>query len=410
MNNFSLMPTPARSRLCFGVCCFLVFASACGAIAQTAATPGASQADPVAAMIQAMINRHEIPGAIVLIANKDKVFDTVILGDADLKTHKPLKRNDEFWIASMTKPMTAVALMMLVDEGKVNVDDPVEKYLPEFKGQKVRAVRRDPANKSETGFGALVPATHPITIREIMCHIAGLPFQSKKEHDPLDSRPLKDAVKTYAEEPLLYQPGTDYTYSNEDLNTTGRIVEVVSGMPYEQFLQQRIFDPLGMKDTTFWPNQEQIARLAKSYKPDGGLLTEVPLTQVGSPLDDRKHRFPIPAGGLFSTADDCLGFMQMMVNHGVYHGKRLVSEASVHEMTILQNKGLGKTQGGLGWRVRNGDFDHSGHHKTFMGEHTKTGTILVFMTQIDGKIPDFDKDMGDLETAGDKLIAASTAH
>jgi CubicO group peptidase (beta-lactamase class C family) len=180
-----------------------------------------------------------------------------------------------------------------------------------------------------------------------------------------------------------------------------------------------LLDPLGMKDTTFWPNKEQIARLAKSYEasPSGGPMTEVSLKQVAYPLNDTKHRFPIPAGGLFSTADDCLAFMQMLANHGVYHGTQILTEASFNKMTSVQNKGLGHTQYGLGINARNGNIDHSGHHKTFMGAHMKTGTVLIFMTQVDGKpqievdgkVRGIDSLWSDLLNLGDKMNAAVSA-
>ena len=171
--------------------------------------------------------------------------------------------DDLFWIASTTKPMTATALMMLVDEGKVSVEDPVEKYLPEFKGQRVLPMRPEPGAEIPSGIDAskppVVPANHPILIREILSHTSGLRFKSSAQPGALDLLPLAEAVRSFAAEPLIFQPGTGYSYSNEGLNTAARIIEVVSGMSYEQFMQQRLFFPLGMKDTTFWPTPEQAA-------------------------------------------------------------------------------------------------------------------------------------------------------
>ncbi len=152
--------------------------------------------------------------------------------------------------------------MMLVDEGKLNLNDPVEKYLPEFRGQWLIA-EQDRAHQK------LTPPAHPITVREILSHTSGLPFSSPMENPTLDGLPLQTAVRSYAMSPLQYEPGTKYQYANAGINTAGRIIEVLSGMPYEQFLQTRLFDPLGMKDTTFWPTKAQLPRLAKSYKPNG---------------------------------------------------------------------------------------------------------------------------------------------
>ena len=153
-----------------------------------------------------------------------------------------------FWIASQSKPITASALMMLVDEGKVKLDDPVEKYLPEFRDQWL-TVERDQEHM------LLKKPKHPITVRNILSHTSGLPFASALEKPTLDGLPLRVAVGSYAMTPLLFEPDEKYQYSNAGINTAGRIIEVVSGMPYEDFLDKRLFEPLGMKDTTFWPNE-----------------------------------------------------------------------------------------------------------------------------------------------------------
>ena len=174
---------------------------------------------------------------------------------------KPMRTDCLFWIASQSKPITAAALMMLVDEGKVKLDDPVEKYLPEFKGQMVVAER-------DKEHVLLKKPKHPITVRNVLSHTSGLPFTSPIEKPTLDLFPLEGRVRSYAMLPLDFEPGSKYMYSNAGINTAGRIIEVVSGMPYEKFLDKRLFKPLGMKDTTFWPSGEQLKRLAKAYKPD----------------------------------------------------------------------------------------------------------------------------------------------
>src|SRR6185437_11866890 len=163
--------------------------------------------------------------------------------------------------------LTGAALMMLVDEGKVSLDDPVEKYLPEFKGQQV--VESD---------GSLHPPKHPITVREIMCHTSGLIRANDKSLKRTQS--LAENVAEIARHPLLREPGTKYEYNNCGINTGGRIIEVVSGMPYADFMQKRLFDPLGMKDTTFWPNAEQASRLAHTARrnkerPDSNVLEQI---------------------------------------------------------------------------------------------------------------------------------------
>jgi CubicO group peptidase (beta-lactamase class C family) len=320
-----------------------------------------------------------------------------------------------FWIASTSKPITATALMMLVDEGKVNLDDPVEKYLPEFKGQMVKLTNADSAHKAQGAAGEqkLVPANHPILVREILSHTSGLPFKSKMQPGALDLLPLKDAVRSFAAEPLIFQPNTDYSYSNEGLNTAARIIEVVSGIPYEQFMQERLFDPLGMKDTTFWPNAEQIRRLAQTYKLDAQTkaLMEVPVSQLTYPLDDRQHRYPMPAGGLFSTAEDVSKFCRMILNGGALDGKRYISPNALQEMTSRQNGGLGGTSYGFGWSVSSSGFGHGGAFKNAMEIDSVKGRILVFMVQQDGTwgTPEGDAIVSTLQRLADDMVAAPAA-
>jgi CubicO group peptidase (beta-lactamase class C family) len=294
----------------------------------------------------------------------------------------------------------------------------VEAYLPEFKGQMVSLKN---ANAAQKGQGApstqaapeLVPARHPIRIREILSHTSGLPFKSAAQPGALDLLPSAEAVGSFAAEPLMFQPGTDYSYSNEGLNTAARIIEVVSGMPYEQFIQEKLFDPLGMKDTTFWPNAEQISRLAKSYKLDESTkeLKEVQISQLTYPLDDRVRRHPMAAGGLFSTASDVSIFCQMLLNGGTYHGKRILSEAAIHEMTTPQNGGHGKGGYGLGLSVDKGSFGHGGAFKNAMDIDPAAGRILVFMVQQDGPWGTADGDAinATLEGLANKVVAAGSS-
>ncbi|MBE3070122.1 MAG: beta-lactamase family protein, partial [Planctomycetes bacterium] len=297
--------------------------------------------------LQPFVDNHTVAGAVVLVASKDKVLGLGATGYADLAAKSPMRPDSLFWIASMSKPMTATALMMLVDEGKVNLDAPVEKYLPEFRGQML-VVEQDKDHV------LLKHPAHPITVKEVLSHTSGLPFMSRVE-SRIDMRCLREAVLSYALTPLKSEPGTKYEYSNAGINTAGRIIEVVSGMPYEEFLDKRLLKPLGMKDTTFWPGDEQMARLAKSYKSNAGKtgLEELPIEQLTYPLTDRR-RGPCPAGGLFSTAVDVSIFCRMILAGGVYEGKRYVSEAAVTQMTTTQtgdllNQGKGEGGYGLGW-------------------------------------------------------------
>jgi CubicO group peptidase (beta-lactamase class C family) len=275
----------------------------------------------------------------------------------------------------MSKPITAAALMILVDEGKVNVDDPVEKYLPEFKGQWLAALQ----DKDNV---LLRKPKHPITVRNVLSHTSGLPFRSAMEQPTLDGLPLRVAVASYAMTPLTFEPDSNYAYSNAGINTAGRIIEVVSGMPYEDFLDKRLFAPLGMNDTTFWPSEEQLTRLVKAYKPNADKtgLEETTVGQLTYPLNNRK-RYPMPAGGLFSTAADVGRFCQMVLNGGTCEGKRILSEESVKQMTSKQTGDAVKAGYGFGWSTGGDTCGHGGAFSTDMTIDRKQQLVLVYMVQ-----------------------------
>ena len=374
-----------------------------------------TQPDAIQSYLQPLVDNHTIAGAVTLVADKDHTVYLESVGYQNIAAKAPMPTNAMFWIASTSKPMTATAFMMLVDEGKVNLDDPVEKYLPEFHGQMVRPANPDsksPAPDSQKA-APLVPASHPILIREILSHTSGLPFNSSAEPGTLDSLPLKDAVRGYAADPLIYQPGTSYKYSNEGINTAARIIEVVTGMPYERFMQERLFDPLGMKDTTFWPNAEQIARIAQSYKldPQTKDLDAVNVRQLTYPLNDRQHRYPMPAGGLFSTAEDVSKFCRMILNGGTLDGKRYLSPQALHTMTIPENMGLGGTDYGFAWNISKAGFEHGGAYKNAMDIDTTTGRILIFMVQQQGDwgTKDGAKIVSTLKRLSNDAVASPTA-
>lgn len=329
--------------------------------------------------LQPFVDRHELAGAVMIVADRDKILSTETVGFADIAGQKPMSPNTVFWIASQSKPMTAAAVMMAVDEGKISLDDPVEKYLPEFRNQMVIA-------EKDGSHVVLKKPVHPITIREALNHTSGLPFKSAIEEPTLDGLPLAQAVKSYAMTPLQTEPGTHYQYSNAGINTAARVLEVVSGMKYEDFMQTRLFEPLGMTNTTFWPNASQEPLIAKSYRPDSAKtgLEEFPISQLIYPLSDTTHRFPMPAGGLFSTAEDTAKFCQMILNNGELHGKRLLSEAAVKELTRRQTPESLKESYGLGFSVGGDSFGHGGAHATNMEIRPSKGLAIIWMVQHGG--------------------------
>jgi CubicO group peptidase (beta-lactamase class C family) len=352
---------------------FVVFSIVVFALATLRA---AEPSQKIAAALQPFVDSHSLAGAVTLVASSNAVLAVNCTGYSDVDAKKSMQPDSMFWIASQSKSMTAAALMMLVDGGMVNVNDPVEKYLPEFKGQMLIAEK----NGERT---VLTKPSHAILVREVLSHTSGLPFSSRVEEPTLDGLPLREAVMSYALSPLQYEPGTKYQYANAGINTAARIIEVVSRMPYEDFMQQRLFKPLGMKDTTFWPTEKQVRRIAKSYKPNEAKndLVETRTSQLHYPLSDRAVRFPMPAGGLFSTAQDVAKFCQMILNGGELGGKRYLSENAVKMMTSKQTGDAVKESYGFGWSVGADWTGHGGAESTNMEIDRKHGLIFIYMVQ-----------------------------
>lgn len=331
----------------------------------------------IAPKLQPFVDGHTLAGAVVLVANSDGPLCVETVGYSNVERKTPMKADSFFWIASMSKPITAAALMVLVDDGKVKIDDPVEKYLPEFKDVWVAA------EKDRDHIVLKRPKT-PITVKHALSHTSGMPFGSSVEFPTRDVLPLALSVRSYTITPLNAEPGTKYDYSNAGINTAGRIVEVVSGMPFEEFLQKRLLDPLGMKDTTFLPNEEQLSRLATVYKPNAAKdgLEPTTISQLKYPLSDPR-RNPVPGGGLFSTASDVSNFCRMVLAGGQFEGKRILSEESVKTMTSTQTGDL-PTSYGLGWstpKTPGGTFGHGGALSTNMTIDPQRKLIYIYLVQ-----------------------------
>ena len=285
-----------------------------------------------------LVEAHEVAGVVTLVATPDRVIHLNATGQADIAKDRPMRPDSIFWIASMTKPVTATAVLMLQDEGKLSVEDPVERYLPEFRTLKTR-----------DGSPA------PVTIRHLLTHTSGL-----SETAPLEAigiKTLAGLIPLYVAKPVQFPPGTKWTYCQSGINTAARVVEVVSGVPFDEFLDRRLFGPLGMKDTTFYLTDEQLPRLARSYrKTDQGELKEAENMILFGKSPTSRDRFPAANGGLFSTAPDYVRFCQMILRKGESAGKRFLKPESVALMTSLQTGDLktGFTEGcgwGLGWCV-----------------------------------------------------------
>jgi CubicO group peptidase (beta-lactamase class C family) len=389
------MASHLRRWLCFAL--FTVGSAICSAdYAQ--AQPATTSESIAATVVQPYVEAHQVAGAVMLVADKEKVLSVETAGYADIEAKKPMRADSLFWIASQSKSITAAALLILVDEGKVNLDDPLEKYLPEMKSLRVK-IEETPERT------VLARPKHPVTVRQALSHTAGMPFKSEVETPYLDGLPLATAVRSYAITPLVYEPGSKYQYSNAGINTAGRIIEVVSGMPYEDFVARRLLEPLGMKDTTFWPDAAQTARLANSYKANAAKdnLEATPIGQLRYPLDDHNRRFPMPAGGYFSTADDVGRFCRMLLNEGTLEGKRILSAEAVGELSKKQTGEAVNQNYGLGFAVTpEGAFGHGGAHATNMNVDPKRGIVTVWLVQHAGFVGDGGKAQGAWRAAVEK--------
>jgi CubicO group peptidase (beta-lactamase class C family) len=365
----------------------------------TASTYAADSEPPasseVTAAIQPYLDQYKFAGVVGIIADRNgKVHYKNLMGYADIEARKPISENNVFWIASMSKMFAGASIMMLVDEGKVSLDDPVAKFIPQL--NKWMAVE-----EKDRSHVLLKPPVRAVTIRHVLSHTSGLAGTSELQQVMgSDSTPLKARALSSVTGPLQWQPGDKYAYGNQGMNIAARIVEIVGGMPYEQFLQKRFFDPLGMAETTFWPSEEQIARLAGAYGPnkqksgyargDIGFLTK--------PLSDRVHRFPEAGGGLFSTTHDIFRYGLMLANDGELDGKRYLSHEAMDELRKEQT-GTTKVNYSLGYHLRNGMFGHDGAYGTDLSVNPKTGMVAIFMVQCTS---------GDQWAARDLFLKAAT--
>ena len=349
--------------------------------------------------MQELVDAGVLSGAVTLVQRHGAVASLEAVGWADIEAKKPMKADTIFQVMSMTKPFVGTAIMMLADEGKLAIGDSVEKHLPEFRGQMVTA------KKNDDGSFLLKKPARVITIHDLMTHSSGmsyLPPAGMKELNTTMERTLADAVLLYSQMPLEFEPGSKWQYSNLGIAILGRIIEVRSGMPFEKFLETRIFQPLGMKDSHFFLPAEKHSRLAAIYKkgPDGKLVKAGEETLGGYALNFRKGaKYPAPEWGLYTTAQDLAAFYQMLLSGG----KKLISRSAIEVMTRKQTGQLRaghmpNTAFGLTWEViddprgelaylSTGTFGHGGAFGTHGWVDPKKDMVGVFLIQMTGIDP-----------------------
>ncbi len=297
------------------------------------------------------IGDGRIAGAVTMVARHGAVAHLGVYGDRDREAGAPMDEDTIFAIQSMTKPITSLAVLMLYEEGRFLLSDPVSEYIPAFGNMRVIAPGYGDGDGSDDP--PTVPAGRPVTIRHLLLHTAGLSYGSgahAAHYRKAGIAALREPESTVealtlalAELPLLFQPGSDYRYSLSD-DVLGCLVEVVSGMPFDRFLEERIFRPLEMEDTFFYVPEDRRHRLAALYAraEDGTLERRTP--EKREMTDPERQRFFSGGGGLYSTIGDYSRFCQMLLNGGEYGGVRLVSRKTVGMMTV---NGIGDIDPGL---------------------------------------------------------------
>lgn len=294
-----------HALLCSSSIALLLLASSCA----TTRNPAVSNA------MRAAVERGDISGAVTVVATRDGIVHSEAVGLANIAKGELMREDTMFWVASMTKPVTGVALLMLQDEGKLKVTDPVAKYIPQFS-----------ALKSPSGNPA------KLTILQLMTHTSGL-GEGKREV-LTNAHTVAELIPAYLAAPMQYEPGARWQYTQSGINVGSRIVEIVSGMPFDVFLQKRIFDPLGMRNTTFYPARKPDASPVVGYKKNKETGALEP-AQLSSSFGV-EGRPPLGNGGLFSTGPDYARFCQMLLSGGIYNGKRYLSEESVKLLSTPQ--------------------------------------------------------------------------
>jgi CubicO group peptidase (beta-lactamase class C family) len=365
------------------------------------------------AMLQRAVAEGQIPGAVALVARNGKIVYHKAFGMADNQAGRSLKPDDIFRIASQTKAVTATAVMMLWEEGKFQLDDPISKYIPEFKKPQVLKA----FHYRDTSYTA-VPASSEITIRHLLTHTSGIGYgvidgderfkmlyhkAGTTDLFTTEDISIGESVRKLAKLPLHHNPGEKYTYS-EGLDVLGYFIEVVSGMPFDVFLKNRLFDPLGMDDTRFYLPADKANRLVSVQKSTNGEWAAYPVTfyDPDYPVKGAK-RFFSGGAGLSSTAKDYATFLQMYLNGGELNGKRYLSRTTVQSIMANQIGDIWEGSGrdyGLAFGVLNqkgqdrggqgsvGTFDWGGYFNTQYFADPKENIIGILMKQTQGNTSD----------------------
>ncbi len=333
---------------------------------------------PIPLRMKQFVDEGKAAGIVAMVVRHGQCASLDVVGYQDLEAKTPMRSDSIFRLMSMTKPVTSVALMTLMEDGLVALSDPVENYLPEFRGQQVKI--KCPSGSA--GTTRLGKPSRAITLFDLPTHTSGIAASND------NPKTLADHVATLGRLPLDFEPGSQWRYRTEGIDTLGRIIEVVSHKPYEKFIAERIFEPLGMADSAFFPQPGKSTRIATVYTEVNGALKV-------AESHDTLH--PSPGSGMLSTAADMARFYQMMLGKGILNGRRILSAASVEAMTMVQTVdsavGFAPVMGfGLGWGVVReakgtfrlcsiGSYGHGGADRTYGWVDPAKDTIRIIMLQ-----------------------------
>ena len=365
--------------------------------------------------LQKYVDSGELPGAINVFY-KDGVQEVCCIGYSDVAAKRPIAMDDVFMQCSQTKGFCGVTIAKLVEEGKLNLDDPVEKYLPEFKWNKLWV------QVSRTN--GVITLRHPspdkpMTVRMCLNHTAGFPFEIPAKQPGVrgggwsGGMCLRSTAAEAAALPLMFDPGTKASYSNTGIDVGAAVVEVVTGMKWEDYLKKEVLDPLGMKDTWFWPTDEQLSHLVESYTCKKG-APAIYLREHGweqRPYNDR-HVYASAGAGLWTTANDQLKFYKMLMNLGRGdNGVRILKEETVKNLLAVSSRPPEVAKGdgyslGLSAPVKDGEdewFGHGGAWGTNCSVNWHKRELKLWVVQLEGSPRPWDKDRNE---AASKFFSA----
>jgi len=362
--------------------------------------------------MQRHIDAKNISGAVTLVARKGRIVHFEAHGSMDLEANHAMAKDTIFRIFSMSKPVAGAAIMMLLEQGKVRLNDPVSKFIPELKGMKVAVAEERPAGAAaaEPTRYYRIPALREITIQDLLTHVSGLgsgpasAADTRTMLEDLGSSTLANLIPKYGATPLDFQPGSRWSYSGlAGFDTLGRVVEVASGLTFDLFLKENLLGPLGMKTTAFHPGDDSWPRVATAYHRAEGALAK-----VQNPNRLQSKTYYSGAGGLVSTAEDYAQFAMMLAGGGQWNGRQLLSPKTVELMSsaFVPDTMPGRQPGrafGLsvqvvtdpiraGYRVSAGSFGWDGAYGTHFWVDPKEKIVGILMIQTDNPDRQLDRD------------------